>query len=105
MQHIPHLLSFILGEDQDRALLGGSPSLAGKLRYDMLIGIVDDRMHGIEPQAVEMELTDPIGRVRRDEFANGATMFAVEIECVAPFRMVLVGYEVRRERARVVAAW
>ncbi len=37
---------------------------------NMLRAVVEDRMHGVEPQAVQIELLDPVERVLDDELAH-----------------------------------
>ena len=65
-------------------------------------GVVDERMHGVEPQRVDVEVLEPAQSVVDDEVAHPAGTGLVEIDGPAPRRLVRVG-EVRPELREVVA--
>src|SRR5688572_16518757 len=104
VHYVMYLLPFILAEDQNRSLTGGVARFACKPGYDMLLGIVDNGMTRVDAQSVKMKLANPIGGVRCDKISNVRAMFAVEIDRVTPLRVMLLGNEVGRERAGVIAA-
>ena len=60
-------------------------------------------MHGVEPQAVEVEFLEPVQRVVDEEFAHRAARVAVEVDRRAPRRVVLGGEELRRVGVQPVA--
>ena len=41
-------------------------------------------MHGIEPQAVDVEFVDPISGIGDEKLANGTAMLGVEIDPLTP---------------------
>ena len=75
----------------------------GKLREQMLRAVVEDRMHGVQPQAVEVELLDPVEGVVDHEFAHRAAVRPVEIDCRSPRRLMPVGKGLRCDRVNVGA--
>ena len=63
---------------------------------------VDQRMHRVEPEAVEVVVAQPHQRVVAEEPADLVAAGVIEIDRVAPRRVVAVG-EIRAEPAQVVA--
>ena len=63
---------------------------------------VDDRVDGIEPEAIHTEVTEPLGRVIEDEGAHVVALASIEVQRLAPWRLVPIG-EVRSELRDVVA--
>ena len=64
------------------------------------VAVVENGVHGIEPQPVQPEFLDPVARVLDHEGAHVGRRVAVEIQPVAPGRHVPVGEE--RDIARKV---
>ena len=60
---------------------------------DMGLAVVDDRMHGVEPQPVEAVLVQPVQGVVDEVIADGTGVLAVEIDRRTPGRMVPFGEE------------
>ena len=56
---------------------------------------------GVQPQAVEMKLLQPVKRVVDEEGAHGFAARAVEIDAGAPGRLVAVGEELGLSRAAI----
>ena len=69
---------------------------------ERLGGMIDDRVHGIDAQAVDVKLIDPLQRVVNEEPAHVVAVRAVEIERQSPRRLVAVG-EVRAVLAEIVS--
>ncbi len=63
---------------------------------DVLGTLVDDGMDGVEPQAVEVIVADPIPGVLHHELAEGAAVLAVVVQGVAPGGLVAAGEGGRR---------
>ena len=61
-----------------------------------------ERMHGIEPQAVEVVVAQPHDRVVAQEAADLLAALVVEVDRVAPRRRVAMS-EVRAELPEVIA--
>jgi hypothetical protein len=74
----------------------------GELAQERLGRHVDDRVHGIEAQRVEPELDRPLQRVADEILADLIAERPIEVERVAPWRMILVD-EVRPERTQIIA--
>ena len=58
----PDLLVLVLGDQDDRPLAGRVAGQAAHLGEEVLGRAVVDRMRGVQPQAVEVELVDPVAR-------------------------------------------
>ena len=63
---------------------------------------VEDRVDGVQPQPVDVELAHPVTRVVDEVPAHALAVGPVEVDGVAPRRAVAIG-EVRTELAEVVA--
>src|ERR1700761_8510773 len=63
---------------------------------------IENAVHGIKPQAVEVEIAEPIERIFEEVFANGGTIGPVEIDSGAPRRAIAIG-EVRSELAENIS--
>ena len=61
--------------------------------------VVEDLLRGVESEAVEVELVDPVAGVGDEELADGPGVRAVEIDRVAPLALVAVGEVVRARTA------
>ena len=59
----PRLLQLVLGDDHNPPSAGAGTGAAADVRQDVIAGIVEDLLRRVEPQAVEMELFDPVTRV------------------------------------------
>ena len=75
----------------------------GQLLQQMLRAVVEDGMHRVQPQAVEVELLDPVEGVVDDEFAHRAAVRPVEVDRRAPWRLVAIGEGLRRNRVDIGA--
>ena len=96
------LVLLILQDQMHVAVRGLGAHAFGKFVQHMLRAVVDDRMHGVEPQPVQMELLDPVERVLDDELAHRLAVLAVVIDGVAPGRLVALGEEARGVGGEVV---
>ena len=76
-----------------------SPHAPGDGRQDVLGRGVEDLLGGVEAQAVEVELLDPVAGVGQEELAHRAGVGAVEVDGLAPLVLVAVGEVVRGELA------
>ena len=75
----------------------GAPSAPSSVRMSG-VAVVDDRVHRVEPQPVEMILLQPVERVLDHEVAHRPARGAVVIDRRAPWRLVPLGEEMRRDR-------
>src|SRR5688572_8839359 len=71
----------------------------------MLRRVVENRLRGIESQAIEMILTNPIGCVCGNEFAHWPRLHSIKVDRFTPIGGMAVGKVVRRKRAGVIARW
>src|SRR6266702_4910168 len=76
--------------------------LGGQLLEDVQRRIVDDRVHRVQTQAVDVVITNPHQCVVHDEATDLVAAVSVEIERSPPGGSISIG-EVRAEIAQVVA--
>ena len=70
-------------------MAGGGASFLREFGDDVLRRVIDDGMRRIQSQAVEVKFANPVGRILGDEVANWPAVWAIEINGVAPVRLVL----------------
>ena len=73
-----------------------------ELLEEVHVGVVGERVHGIEPQPVDVEVPQPHQRVVEDVAAHLRRALAVEVDQVAPGVLAL-GLQVGPEQRQVVA--
>ena len=61
------LIRFVLEHEMDLPAGQRRPSALGDLGDDVLLAIVEDRMDGVEPEAVEVIFLEPVQRVVDEE--------------------------------------
>ena len=83
--------------DGSRARPEAFAHAARELRQDVGRGVVDDRVHGVEAQAVEVELLEPVERVVDEELAHRLARGSREVDGRAPRRLVALREEGRRD--------
>ena len=90
--------------DDDGAALGGAELVGagGDFGDDVLRGIVPDGLDGVEAEAVEVILAQPVERVFDDEAADVSAAGVVVIDGIAPGSFV-AGGEVRAELREVIS--
>ncbi len=76
---------------------------AHDLFEDVGVAVIEDGLGGIQAQAVEMELADPIAGIGEIEIAHRPAIVGVEIDGRAPIGDVLLGEVVVGELAQVIA--
>ena len=62
----------------------GRAHALGELLQQMRRAVVQDRVHGVQPQAVEVELLDPVERVVDEELADRPGVLAPSKLIAAP---------------------
>ena len=97
------MLRFVLGDEDHVAGRGLLPHARRHLRDDVLVGRIEDALRGVEPQAVEVELANPVRGVLDHELPHRTGVGPVEVDGVTPLVGVPVGEVRRRERLQVVA--
>ncbi len=70
-----------------------------ELAQEAWIRVVDDRVHGVEPQPVEVIFLEPVERVVNEELPHDSAVGVVEVHGVAPRCLVA-----RREELRCIVA-
>src|SRR5216683_1768626 len=92
------------GDQQHRPMKrrGQRIDLAGQLLEYVLWGLVNDRVHRVQAQAVDVVLANPHQRVVDDEATDLVAAGAVEIERGSPCGAVAIG-EVRAELVQEIA--
>ena len=99
----PRLVLFILQNKMDMPAGCCHAYPFGKFLQQVLRAVVEDGVHRIQPQAVEVELRDPVEGVVDHEFAHWAAVRPVEIDCRTPRRLMPVGKGLRCDRVDVGA--
>ncbi len=93
-QHVA-LLVLVFGDHQRRASGRRVAHPTRERRQNVVVRIVDDRVYGVQPQTIHVELVDPIAGVADNELAHRAAIGPVVVDCVAPIgavrRHVIVG--------------
>src|SRR5690606_9916104 len=85
----------VLEDEMDGTILDPGAHGGRELGQDVGIGIVEDRVDGVEAEPVDVELLEPVERVLDEEVADRAALRAVEVDPVAPGRAVAPGEELR----------
>src|SRR5438132_13408704 len=65
--------------------------------------VIVDRVDGIEAEPVEAIFFEPIERVVDHEVAHRPAQRSVKIERCAPWRVVPLGKEIRRDRREIIS--
>ena len=73
-----------------------------QLAENIGLAVVVDRVDGIEAEPVETIFFEPIESVVDHEVAHRPAQRSVKIECCAPWRMVPLGEEIRRDRREII---
>ena len=97
------LLKLVLADDQHFAPAGRLAGTPGDRRDDMVFRLVVDGVQGVQPQAVDMELIDPIAGVGNEELADRSAVGAVEVQGMPPTGFVILAGIGLGVAARVVA--
>ena len=102
----PRIVEVAFGDqDHSAVVLGaGDVDLSGELLHEVHGGTIDELMHSIETEAIEVKVAEPHQRVVAEETADLVGASAFEVHGVAPRRAVQRG-EVRGELAGVVSDW
>jgi len=102
--HQARVVGVSFGEQQHRPVQRRRRSMhfGGQLLEDVLWRIVDDRVHRVQTQAVDVVIANPHQRVVHNEATNLVAAVSVEIERSPPGGPISIG-EVRAEIAQVVA--
>jgi hypothetical protein len=75
----------------DMTAAGGFPYTTGDHVQYMLLAVVDNRVNRIEPQAVQIELIDPIKCIVDNHFADCFRALAIVVDRGAPGGLMLFG--------------
>ena len=94
------LVGLVLQHEMDLALGAEMAAHAARqLAQDVGFRRVDDRVHGVEPQAVEAVLLQPVERVVDEVVAHG---LLAEVDRGTPRRLEVLGEEAGRVEAEIV---
>ena len=77
-------VGLVLENEMDLAAGQRGAGVLGDLGDDGALAVVEDRVHGVEAQAVEVILLEPIERVVDEEVAHRPRLGAVEIDARRP---------------------
>ncbi len=100
----PHVVQIAFGDDVHSPAELPCLIVSGLFDFPQDVpgaGIVD-RMHRVDPQAVKMELANPITYVFQDKSPHGVRAATVKVHCTSPGRAMPVG-EVGSEFGEVIA--
>src|SRR5690606_36433420 len=88
-REMPRLVVPVLEHEVDLSAGNALLDRFGELSQEVRVGFVDDRVHGVETQAVESVLEQPDEGVLDEERADRAgSLVAIEIDRVSPRRLV-----------------
>src|SRR5690606_13496363 len=90
-------LGLVLRRDDDASGWSGGARLLDELGEHVPLARVEDRLGRVEPQAVEMELANPIACIADHEIARALRKLIVEVECVSPLGLMPLAEVVRTE--------
>ena len=71
-------------------------------QQDVMRTGIEDRVNRVEPQAIDMEISDPISDVLQHEGAHAVATRLIEVDRGTPRRVIVVG-EVRAELSEVIS--
>ena len=100
--HESGLLGLVLRDEVGPSPPGGRADPTTDRRQDVIVGGVEHLLGGVEAEAVEVKLLDPVAGVLDEELARGGGVVPVEVDGVAPFVLVAVGEVTGRKTAQVV---
>src|SRR5688572_15915777 len=84
-----HVLRLVLGDDEQTTRMRDCTGMPRQFVDDVLGRAIVDRVDGIEAEAVEMVLVDPVPHVGAHECPHRLGMLTVKVEAASPFRFVL----------------
>ena len=99
----PGRIVVVLEHEMDMAVRHGPPHRRGDLGQDMRRAVVHDRVHGVEPQPVDMVLLQPVKGVVHHEVAHNPAVLSVVVDRRTPRRAVALGEERRRILREIVS--
>ena len=103
-RQVARLVLVVLQDEMDQAFAAGAGTHGRAQRLDDVgLRVVADGVDGVEAQAVEMELLQPVERVVDEEVAHDLAARGVEVDRRAPRRGVARVEEGRRIGVQVVA--
>ncbi len=101
---VPRLVAVVFEDEVDEPVAAGALGRrARELDEHVLLGAVGDGVHGVEAQAVQVILVEPVQRVVHDERPRDLAPGLVEVEGVPPRRLVRPAEERRRVAVQVVS--
>src|SRR5271170_6735658 len=98
------ILRLVLPDDNDALPVRGGSRSPRQLGYDILAGVVEDLLRGVEPQPVEVEFADPIASVLANILSDWRTVAPVKVQRLSPFVRIFVRRIGLRELSETVAA-
>src|SRR5579864_2764212 len=79
------------------------PNSLGELQQNVRLGVVNDGMHGVKTQAVEVIFLQPVKRVVNEKISDHATVGTVKVDRVSPWSAMAIGEKLRRISVQVVS--
>ncbi len=99
----PRVLMLVFGDDE-RLPRAGRLAHATRDRRQYVVGrIVNNRMDGVDPQTIDVELVDPIAGIGDEELADRAAMLGVEVDRLAPIGAMPLGGVFTGELSEIIA--
>src|ERR1700678_1017994 len=81
----------------------GTSYCLGQFRKNVGSGVVHDRVDRVQTEAVEMVLSQPVQSIVDEEVPHRPALCAIEIDCVAPRSMVVIGEKLRSVEADIIS--
>src|SRR5215472_15077008 len=100
---ITRLIAIVLEHEMNFAATYPPPYGLGNFAYYVGLALVENCMHGIKAQPVEMKLLQPVKGIVYEKITHGPAVGSGKIDCRAPWRFVGISEEIRGNRAQVIA--
>ena len=101
---IARLIEVVFQNEMDLAIgVDGTPDCIGQFREDVWGRVVNNRVHRIETEAVEMIFGQPVERIVDEEVSDGSTFGPIEINAISPWSTVSISKELWRVRPKIIS--
>ncbi len=94
---LPGILRFVFTHKVDTPSARRCARPDGDGRQHMSGRGIVELMRGVQPQAIAMKLVDPVAGIGDEELPHRVAEFVIEVQRVAPLRLVAFAEIVRRE--------
>src|SRR5208337_522619 len=101
---IMRLVAIVFQYEMDMSIrLDGAANHFRQFCENVGSGVVKDRIHRVQTQTVKMVLGQPIQGVVNEEVPNGPAFCSIEVDGIAPWRMMTIGEKLRSVKAEIIS--